>query len=236
MTATDFDVFFISYRESNCESNWLRLLQINPKAKRIHGVNGIHNAHITCERLSSSPWYWTVDGDNWMLEALNFHPTHDLHMFGARDPLWGDTTLLGGVKLWKKGAIQISDMRHGDFCLNATQNKMSHDQIFSESRYNESAFDAWKTAFRHTVKLISPILKNRPHAKKLDWYYQRWQSSGQCLALNAKWCYQGFLDAQKFYQCCEVGSADLNQINDYDFLQRFFHEQHHSAVTDTQSL
>lgn len=232
----EFDCFFISFRESNCEANWQRLLEFYPRAKRIHGVAGIHNAHLTCEKLSTTAWYWTVDGDNWLLSELHFQPTADLHMFSCRDPLYGDHTLLGGVKLWRTHAIQIRDMSHGDFCLNATQNKITHDWYFTESRYNDSAFDAWKTAFRHTAKLISPILKNRPHAKKLDWYLHRWESSQHSLAKNSLWCYRGHSDAKLFVLACESGLYDLSQINDYDFLEKYFHEQYHSISTDTQSF
>ena len=41
-----FDVVFISYQEPNAEENWQALKQRVPVAKRVHGVKGIHNAHV----------------------------------------------------------------------------------------------------------------------------------------------------------------------------------------------
>ena len=42
----DLDFVFISFREPNCEENYENLLTQVPYAKRIHGVKGIHQAHI----------------------------------------------------------------------------------------------------------------------------------------------------------------------------------------------
>ena len=41
-----YDIVFISYQEINAEENWHRLKSRFPMTKRVHGVKGIHNAHI----------------------------------------------------------------------------------------------------------------------------------------------------------------------------------------------
>ena len=226
----NFQVFFISYQENNCEDNWLRTVSLYPLALRLHGIKGIHRAHLTCDQLSVTDYYWTVDGDNYITEQLIFEPEFDLHMFTALDPVFGDYTALGGVKLWKKGSLIINDMRHGDFCLNATKTKRVETQSFSRSDYNTTAFDAWKTAFRHCVKLSSPILQNRPNATKLDWYLNRWASSETLSSTNAKWCYQGYLDAQEYVSTCGDDRTLLHQINDYSFLKDYFNARKYTSV------
>lgn len=233
--SSEFDCFFISYRESNCEQNWLRTLELCPLAIRIHGVHGIDRAQLTCEHLSTTDYYWTIDGDNYLLEKLSFIPELDLHMFRCKDPVFNDTTPLGGIKLWRKNAIIHHDMSKGDFCLNATANKKVEDIYFSESRYNNSYYDAWKTAFRHCVKLLSPILKGRPHANNIDFYLQRWASAKNLTSKNSQWCFRGYIDAQQFVKT-SIDIDYLNQINDYIFLIEYFNERYHSVTTNTQSI
>ena len=46
----EFDIFFLSFDEPNCEENWAKLQDIAPWAKRVHGVKGFDNAHKECAR------------------------------------------------------------------------------------------------------------------------------------------------------------------------------------------
>ena len=41
-----YDIVFISYQEPNADENYNKLLKRFPLAKRVHGVKGIHQAHI----------------------------------------------------------------------------------------------------------------------------------------------------------------------------------------------
>jgi hypothetical protein len=232
----EFDCFFISHRESNCETNWQKLLTLHPQAKRIHGITGIDRAHLACDALSSTTHYWTVDGDNHLLQPLSFCPQTDLHLFLAKDPVFGDHTALGGVKLWRQGSIIRPDMSQGDFCLNATAHKSLESQCFSESLYNQTPFDAWKTAFRHCVKLHSVILVGRPHAKNLDHYRARWASTENLPTLTAEWCHRGYVDAKTYVANCGDDFIQLGRINDYDFLKDLYHAQYHGSDTNTATV
>lgn len=225
------NIFFISYNENNCEENWIRLLEFHPDAKRIHGITGINNAHIACNDLSSTDYFWTVDGDNWITKSLflNTQLSNDLYMFKSIDPIYETATLLGGVKLWRKNSIVNSSMNKGDFSLNATNNKIIVDETFSITRYNTSAYDAWKTSFRHCVKLNSQIFKSRPSAKNLDFYLEQWKNIKKFdnNNNNANWCYNGFCDALEYTQSTE-NFEDLNLINDYYWLQNYFKTKYES--------
>jgi len=221
------DVFFISFRESNCESNWQQLLKFHPNAIRIHGVLGIDKVHVLADKLCTTDYFWTVDGDNWVTEELVFYnPMNDLTMFKAIDPITNDTTLLGGVKLWKKGSIINPSMNKGDFSLNATSNKLVLEQTFSITKYNHSPYDAWKTAFRHCVKLQSVIFKNRPGARNLEKYLQHWESCEFSEELNAGWAWQGFKDSKVFVAQHGEDFDQLNNINDYKWLQGYYKGLH----------
>jgi hypothetical protein len=223
----DQDIFFISFNESNQEINWARVLELHPDAIRLHGIKGIDRVHLTCNDLCSTENFWTVDGDNWLLEELiwDVDVPADLLLFNALDPLSGLPTNLGGVKLWKKDSIVNKDMSKGDFCLNATAKKMSLRKVFSRTDYNYTPYEAWKTAFRHCVKLLSPIFKARPNLNYANAYLEQWRSYG---ALdnginNAQWAYQGYLDAEQYVNSLE---NDIHNINNYEWLRNHFHEQH----------
>ena len=41
-----YDIVFISYQEPNADENYDKLKERFPLAKRVHGVKGIHQAHI----------------------------------------------------------------------------------------------------------------------------------------------------------------------------------------------
>lgn len=222
-----FDVFFISYREHNAEENWKHCKVYHPNAMRIHGVKGIDRIHLACDTLATTDYFWTVDGDNWLLIPLHYEdPQHDLTMFSARDPVTHEKTLLGGVKLWRKGSIINKDMSKGDFSLNATKNKTTTEILLSETRYNSSAFDAWKTSFRHCVKLMSVIFRSRPNAKNIDTYIEQWRSCGLSTSKNSNWAYQGYLDAEEYVGKYDNDMSRLNMINDYDWLENYFREKH----------
>jgi hypothetical protein len=220
------DIFFISFQESNAETNWQRLLELHPNAKRIHGVPGIDRVHVACDNLATTEKFWTVDGDNWLLKPLEYTDPikNDLLMFMAQDPILNITTPLGAVKLWTKGKIINPNMNKADFTLNATANKMLIDNVYSITKYNDTSFDAWRAAFRHCVKLMSVIFRNRPNANNIDKYINRWRQmqdkdNGNN---NAQWCYQGYLDAIDYVKLYDNDLSKLNLINDYAWLTQYF--------------
>ncbi len=222
------DIFFISFKESNCEQNWDRLKYLHPNAIRLHGITGIDKVHNTCDSLSSTDYFWTVDGDNYVLKLLEWNESisHDLLMFKAIDPIHKNLTLLGGVKLWRKNSIINKDMSKGDFSLNATKNKIVIDHAYSETRYNSSPYDAWKTSFRHCVKLMSVIFRSRPNAKNIDEYLNQWKRCANITVLNSNWSYQGYLDACNYVKLYDNNVEQLNLINNYEWLEKFFKDTH----------
>ena len=224
------DIFFISFRESNSETNWIRLKELHPTAVRLHGIKGIDKVHLLCEQLSESEYFWTVDGDNWITRPLINHNsiTSDLVMFSAIDPLDNSPTLLGGVKLWRKGSI-INKEINGDFSLNATNKKVTSTEIYSITKYNDSPYDAWKTSFRHCVKLMSVLFKDRPNAKNIDSYLNRWKACQYKSDLNSNWAYQGYLDAHRYVELFDHKLLELNKINNYDWLETYFRYLHESS-------
>jgi hypothetical protein len=220
------DIFFISFQESNAETNWQRLIEFHPHAKRIHGVQGIDRVHVLCDSLATTERFWTVDGDNWLLQPLEYTDVikNDLLMFMAQDPVVNVATPLGAVKLWTKNKIINPNLDRADFTLNATANKKLIDTVYSVTAYNTTAYDAWRAAFRHSVKLDSVIFRSRPNAKNIDRYLEQWRSTEHLDngSNNAQWCYRGYVDAINYVKEHDNNIGELNRINDYDWLETYF--------------
>jgi len=224
MKTQNWDIFFISFHESNCEQNWDRLLTFHPDAKRLHGITGIDRAHIAANNLAQTKFFWVVDGDNYLTDELCYNETIDvdLLMFHTMDPLLNLKTSLGAVKLWRKDSFINHDMGKGDFTLFSVKTKLVLPNCYSISKYNCTPYETWKTAFRHCVKLLSIILSTRKHSTKREEFIQNWQATKHSTELNAKWAYQGYLDAGKYVKLHDNNLTELNKINDYTWLEQQF--------------
>ena len=58
-----YDIVFISYEEPNADEVYAELKARFPMAKRVHGVEGIHQAHIAAAKKCFTKMFWVVDGD-----------------------------------------------------------------------------------------------------------------------------------------------------------------------------
>lgn len=208
-----YDIFFICYKESNQEENWQRLLEFHSNAQKISGVTGIAEAHMMCNELSTTERFWTVDGDNWLLQTLEIFNDHtqDLIFFNAIDPIDGNVSSIGGVKLWRKDSFINKDMSKGDFCKNATSTVILVQKTLSIHKYDNTPQEAWQHTFRHMVKCFSGIIPKEcltMNIKKLEEHKN----------LN-KYSYRGYLDARQYVDECDGDFEKINLINDYDWLR-----------------
>ena len=69
-----FDIIFISYKEVNADYNFKDLQSRFPIAQRVHGVKGIHQAHIEAAKLCKSDMFYVVDGDAYINEIMSVNP------------------------------------------------------------------------------------------------------------------------------------------------------------------
>jgi hypothetical protein len=165
---TEFDLFFLSYDEPNCEANFADLLDKAPWAQRVHGVKGFDAAHRAAAEKSETDWFITVDADN-IVDPAFFDETIDLDQerrpnesvtWNGRNMMNGLVYGNGGVKLWSKAFVlsggvgheTSDDPRHAvDFCWQPDYRTIH--KCFSEVWNNGSAFQAWRVGFREGVKL-----------------------------------------------------------------------------------
>ena len=76
----NYDIVFISYQEPDADENYSSLQKRFPSAMRVHGVKGIHQAHIAAASKVSTEMFYVVDGDAHIQQDFNFNYNVEHHM------------------------------------------------------------------------------------------------------------------------------------------------------------
>ena len=79
-----YDVIFISYNEIQADVNWNKLKMKIPYAMRIHGIKGIHQAHIEAAHTATTEMFYIVDADADVVEDFTFDMQIPYYDFNAR--------------------------------------------------------------------------------------------------------------------------------------------------------
>jgi len=209
-----YDIVFISYDEINADANYARLKERFPLAKRVHGVDGIHNAHIAAAKKAFTKMFWVVDADAIILDDFNFDyevTKWDLdvvHVWRSRNPVNGLEYGYGGVKLFPK--ILTINMRTDtvDMTTTISSKFKAMPTVSNITAFNTDAFTTWRSAFRECCKLV--LINNEESLVRLD----RWCTIGSDLnAINGA-------KAGKIYG--EKNASDMEalaKINDFTWLK-----------------
>jgi hypothetical protein len=166
------DVVFISYNEVNADVNYEKLKLKRPDAKRIHGVKGIHNAHIAAAKLATTEMFWVVDADAELVENFNFKieyiPHYDagnrleqistVHVWASQNPINNLVYGYGGVKLLPTTLTLEIDTESVDMTTSISKKFKAVNQVSNISVFNVDEFSTWRSAFRECVKLSSKVI------------------------------------------------------------------------------
>lgn len=236
---SEFDVFYISYDEPNCEKHWAQLLDIAPWAKRVHGVKGFDAAHKECARQSETAKFITVDGDNIIdPEFLNL----EVDIPAQYDDCvlsWASTNAInglvygnGGLKLWPKEQTLLMNTHENateqrfqlDFCWDKKYIQMNN--VYSTTHPNGSPFQAFRAGFREGVKMTVDAghkidigkIKDQVHIKNLK-RLMIWMSVGADVIYG----YWAMLGARMGLIKSNLDpSFDVTIIRDYDLFRKYF--------------
>jgi hypothetical protein len=169
-----FDVVFISYQEPNADENYEKLLKKIPHAKRVHGVTGIHQAHVEAAKLCNTPMFWIVDGDAEILNDFNFDyqiPKWDhntVHVWRAKNPINDLVYGYGGVKLFPRELALVMDTSKPDMTTSISKVFKPMAEISNITSFNTDPFNTWKSAFRECCKLASKIIDRQKENETID--------------------------------------------------------------------
>jgi hypothetical protein len=209
-----YDIVFISYDEINADDNYVRLKERFPLAKRVHGVDGIHNAHIAAAKKAFTKMFWVVDADAIILDDFNFDykvTKWDLdvvHVWRSRNPVNGLEYGYGGVKLFPKTLTINMRTDTVDMTTTISSKFKAMSTVSNITAFNTDPFTTWRSAFRECCKLV--LINNEESLVRLD----RWCTIGSDLnAINGA-------KAGKIYG--EKNASDMEalaKINDFTWLK-----------------
>jgi hypothetical protein len=229
-----FDIIFISFDEENAEKNWQRLKSCYPHAKRVHRVEGIHQAHRRACELSDTDYFFTVDADNEIINNPFINLPDNLsdnavYVWRAINGVNGLVYGYGGIKLWPK-ALFMSVRPLENFTDHATEITREYrvvKRIGSKTIFNTSPYSCWKSGFRESYKLARLYMTQNDQEA-----FERlkvWLSVGSH-ADNGLWCILGAYEGLKEYLSPKDSSKVL--INRFIELSNRFHLRQYSKPID----
>ena len=226
-----FDVFFLSYNESNAARN-LKLLKQHCKPIHVSGVAGLFEAHRACAVQSKTEWFFVVDADSILIpnnddDYFDFSTNFELndifaYVWDAKNPVNGLVYGYGGIKLFNKKHFSKKPIEYVDMSSTVAALRETKKCI-SETRFNSSPFDAWKAGFRETAKLVKHniLLQYQPNVEKFlkinEGKIKHWMRVG----VNAEYgnfCIHG---AKLGFEYANAYGS-IQAINNYSWLKSYF--------------
>ena len=223
-----YDIIFISYNEPNADENYEKLKDRFLKVKRIHGVKGIHQAHIAAAKLAETDMFWVVDGDAQIVNSFDFsyivsrHERDIVHVWESKNPINDLSYGYGGVKLLPKSMTANMDINSVDMTTSIS-NKFKPMPIISNiTAFNTDPFNTWKSAFRECVKLSSKSIDDQIDCETTDRLYT-WCTVG-IDNLYGEYAIRGAIAGKEFGLKYSDNKSMLSKINDWEWLTNEFNK------------
>jgi len=218
-----YDIVFISYQEPNADENWNNLVERFPTAKRVHGVKGIHQAHIAAAKKCFTKMFWIVDGDAQIVDDFDFShvvPNHQLdhvHVFRSMNPINDLVYGYGGVKLFPRRMTLNMDTSSADMTTSISDKFVAMPAISNITAFNTDPFNTWKSAFRECAKLSSKTI-NRQNEEETNERLKTWTTVGHDRKFG-EYAIRGARAGMLFGLSSE---SDLKLINNFEWLKEKF--------------
>ena len=221
-----YDVVFISYNESNADENYFRLLDKCPRARRVHGIKGIHNAHIKAAILCDTDMIWVVDGDAVIEDDFNFDlvmSSYDIdcvHVWRSRNPINDLEYGNGGVKLLPRHLTLNMDVNTSDMTTSISKKFKAMNTVSNINSFNTDEFTTWRSAFRECCKLSSRAIE-RQFEQETQQRLDIWCTTGHD-ALFGEYAIAGAKAGRQYGLENKNNLEELRRINDFDWLEEKF--------------
>jgi len=218
-----YDVVFISYNELNADENYKNLLKKAPYAKRVHGIKGIHQAHIQAAKISNSEMVWIVDADAVLVDDFNLDLYLDkwdretVHVWRSINPINDLIYGYGGVKLFPRILTINMDISNPDMTTSITSKFKAMPTISNITAFNTDPFSTWKSAFRECCKLASKVI-DRQKSKETEDRLQIWCTNGAD-KLYGKYSIAGAKAGAAYGARNKNNIEQLGKINDFNWLK-----------------
>jgi hypothetical protein len=218
-----YDIVFISYNEPQADENWQALKARFPRAKRVDGVKGIHQAHISAAKKCFTKMFWVVDADAKILEDFNFDHKVDeydletVHVWRSQNPINDLVYGYGGVKLLPRKLTINMDISKADMTTSISKFFKPMPEISNITAFNVDPFNTWKSAFRECAKLASKTI-DRQNEDETNERLETWTTVGHDRPFG-EYAIRGARAGMEFGLS---SSNDIKLINDFEWLYERF--------------
>ena len=225
-----YDIVFISYNESNADENFDRVKTLYPRVKRVHGVKGIHQAHIKAAEQADTDNFWVVDGDAVVVDDFKFDyeiPVWErdtVHVWRSQNPVNNLVYGYGGVKLLPRQLTLSMDVTRPDMTTSISDKFKPVQVVSNVTSFNTDEFSTWKSAFRECAKLAGKTI-DRQVDSETEERLNVWCTQGADKPYG-EFAIKGALAGRKF---ATENPDNLFKINDFDWLyEQFLNEKNNS--------
>jgi len=219
-----YDIVFISYNEPTADENFENLKSRFPRAKRVHGVKGIHNAHIRAAELAETEMFWVVDGDAIITDNFNFshvvsrYELTTVQVWRSQNPINNLIYGYGGVKLLPRTLTLNMDVNSTDMTTSISDQFKIQADVSNITAFNTDPFNTWKSAFRECVKLASQTIIRQDNDETTT-RLNTWCSVGADEPFG-EYAIRGAIEGRDFGIKHKADSSMLTKINDFDWLKQ----------------
>ena len=223
------DIVFISYQEPNADENYKKLQDQFPDKTilRVHGVKGIHQAHIEAAKIAKTDMFYVVDGDAHIIEGFEFtyepefHNSDAVHVWRSMNPVNGLEYGYGGIKLLPRELTINMDTSKPDMTTSISSKFVPVKKLSNITAFNTDPFNAWKSAFRECCKLSSKVIDRQKEAETNN-RLTTWCTVALDKVEFGNEALQG-AKAGAAYGARNQGNIEaLKMINDFDWLENRF--------------
>jgi len=223
-----YDVVFMSYDEALADKHYEELLKKAPYATRVHGVKGIHQAHIQAAQQSTSEMLWIVDADAILLDDFNFDlfvekwDRETVHVWRSKNPINNLVYGYGGIKLFPRQLTVNMDTSKPDMTTSITDKFKAMQEVSNITAFNVDEFSTWKSAFRECCKLASKVI-DRQKSQETEQRLDIWCTIGEDKEFG-KYSIAGAKAGREYGYKNQDDVEALKKINDFDWLKVYWNE------------
>jgi hypothetical protein len=217
------DIVFMSYDEKNADLNYEILKKQFPNVSRLHGVEGLVNAHKKAAEISTTPWVYIVFAKTEVDPSFkfDFNPNYleipSNYVFYSYNPVLNYSYGHDGIVLYHvKSVIDIKKWGV-DFTMSFPT--VTIPVISCRNNFNYSKYSAWRTAIREAYKLKKT---NRINDK---YHLHLWLTANH--DKNGNWSICGAHDGLSLPDGIE------ENINDWHWLKSYFNEKYSKTIEET---
>ncbi len=225
-TPKPYDIVFISYQEPTADEYYKYLTDRFPRAKRIHGVKGIHQAHIAAAKLCKTDMFWIVDGDALVDSNFKFDyqvaqwDRETVHVWRSINPINDLVYGYGGIKLFPTQLTINMDTSRPDMTTSVSSKFKAVQEISNVTGFNTDPFNTWKSAFRECVKLSSKVI-DRQKNNETEERLRIWQTVGKSRPFG-EYAILGATAGAVYGEQNKNNIDALKKINDFEWLKEQF--------------